>query len=166
MAGVVDHGVAAHPQDVDVLARRGELVEGEGLGLLEGLDRRAGGDRAEDPQLGIATVGLDLVLGHELEPAADALLGPAEDALALELLDVPEDRDLVQAEALGDLLEGRADPVLLVVVLEEVEDLALAAGERDRIHQTTKVVAIRTAKNRVVRASSRARLRRDIMAVS
>jgi len=73
-----------------------------------------------------------------------------DDTLALELGHVPEDRHLVDAELLRDLLERGAQVVLALVGLEEVEDLSLAPGERRArggAHRTN-VAPTRTAKKR------------------
>ena len=53
---------------------------------------------------------------------------------------VAEDRDLVHTEVLRDLLERRADALFAGVGLEEVQDLALASGERGLGHGVQRSV--------------------------
>ena len=93
----------------------------------DGLDRHAGGDVAEQRQLDRAAAG---AAGQQLHRAA-AVPGALDEPLLLEVGQVLVDRgQRRQAEAAADFLQARRVAVLLDELVEVVENLALAFGER------------------------------------
>ena len=96
------------------------------LGLLRGVNGQAGGN---DPEEGHGGEGLLTreVGGHE---AAGLTLEAVEGALADQGVDVALDAERTgEAEVGLDLAERGCHAVLPMVLMDEVEDLALAVGE-------------------------------------
>src|SRR5207249_9657228 len=131
---LVDHGLAAHLEDVTAAAAREELV-GHGEGVVAGhrFDGLSGRDQSEERQLR----GAGLALGwHHLDGAA-LVMGAVDVALALQIREMlVHSGERAEREARGDFLEARREPVPRDVPGDEIEDLALTASERHAVSRT------------------------------
>src|SRR4051812_41743915 len=97
---VFDHGFAADAQDVDAVLGLEHRLEVDLLAVFDGFDGRAGGDVAQERELGGAVFVRKALVGDDLERAGFVLVA-AEDALLLQRADVLENGDLVGAELVG-----------------------------------------------------------------
>ena len=125
---LVDHRRAAHFENVAPPATREQLIgDRDGVGAADCLDRLAGGDQPEQRQLG----GAGLPLGRDDLDRATLVPGAADEALALQVREMLVHRgERLKGEPLSDLLETRGIPLVADVLLEIVQDLTLALGER------------------------------------
>src|SRR2546425_8990746 len=125
---LVDHRGAAHLEDVAAAAARHQLVgHGDGVVAAHRLDRLPRGHQTEQPQLGGPALAL---WRHDLDRPALVVRAP-DVPFPLENGDVLVHRgERLESELASDLLEAGRVALGVDVAGDEVEDLALAAGER------------------------------------
>src|SRR6266550_594846 len=125
---LVDHGVAAHLQDVAAAAPRQELVRhGDRLITRDRFDGCARSDQPEQRQLG----GAGLALGRDDFDRPALVVRAPDVAFALEIGEVLVNRrERLEAELAGNFLEAGGVPLLFDVLSDVVQDLALAPRHR------------------------------------
>src|SRR3954470_5330097 len=162
---ILDHAVAAHLQDVDAALAVEQGLEVQLLAGLDGLDRRAGGDVAEQRELGRALLVGEPLVRHDLQRASLVLVA-AEDPLFFQRADVLEDGDLAGAELIGQLLHGRGIAMQMAIVSNGHDHVQLTRSE---VHKTApsyrrlraeRVALRRVALGRLTRNLPRASRRR------
>src|SRR2546426_1124310 len=125
---LVDHRMAPDAEHVAAAAPRQQFVgDGDGVVPGHGFDRLAGGDEAEQRELGRPCLALGR---HDLDRAALVVVA-ADVPFALEVGQVLVDRrERGEGELAGDFLETGSVPVAGDVAREGIEDFALATRER------------------------------------
>jgi len=129
---IFDHGIAAHAQDIDAVARAKKLFEVDLFAVFDGFDGRAGGDIAQERELGGSVFVGKFFRGDDFQGPGLVFIA-AQDAFALQGADMLEDGDFAGSELVGQFLHGGGHAVEMPVISDGHDDIKLPGSE---IHKT------------------------------
>src|SRR5689334_15972700 len=125
---VFDHALAADAQAVHADFALEHRFEIDFFAVFDGFDGRAGGDVAEERELGVAVLVGEPLIRDDLQRASLVLVA-AQDALFFQSADVLEDGDLARSELVGQLLHGRGIAMQVAIVSNRDDDVELPGRE-------------------------------------